>query len=708
MARKKVSQKDQVLQQMGEDPTPPKEKKQQPLYKIIGPKVPVSKAFGKAIETRKQAALMATELVREARNEAYRYYNHNQTKDAVARRSGSGDVRFRSGDSNENVVYSNVSTMVPAIYSKNPDIAFTTEQDEDKEFVAVLTKAVNAIIKLPPPLGISLKPRAKKAVLHAELANLGVLKLDWVDKDDSREEAQEEMERLYKELAEAKNSQQIKAIEGKMLALEAQMEWRDPSGFKLNNLIPSNIIIDPCAENEDGSDANWMLEECYLSTDFLNQRYTDGKTDEDGGKLIYHPTHKVKFDGEGARDDSLGLVIEALATGTDEGKDHTDEERLSYVYQNMTKCWYYWDKITRRIYLYADNDWSWPIWVWEDELKTTRFFPYHLMIFSPSTGGVESPGEVSYYLDQQDELNKINAELVRIRRLAFTIMVYNNTKIKPDDARKVANYLKTGKGLNILGIEVPEGQSIKDVLETIVPPSLNYESLFNKEPIYKAIERIGSVNETVRGGQFKTNTPARVAEQYANAAAIRITNRTDAIEDCIGELAWTIAELLVSKASKDYIKTLIGEKNMEHWESMSVAELNARCSVEVAAGSSEKPTSARKKEQAIEIAQAVGQFAQAAPGASLRIILKMFKKAFPDMDITDEDWEAIYQEIQQRTQAEQQSASGEEPTSEGQAIEDQLNQLPDEVKRQALEQIQAGADPREVIAPLIEEIQNAA
>lgn len=701
---------DDVLGQMGEDIEAPKDKKPEPMFKIIGAsKIPVSKAFGRNVERRKDASLKAYEMVRDAINEVYRYYNHNQVKDDISSR---GDIaaKFRQGDGSENIVYANVSTLVPATYSKNPEVAFSTEQDEDKPFVEVLGKAVNAILNKKAPLGINLKPRAKKAVLHAELANMGVLKLEYIRKDDSREEAQAEMEALYKQMEDAKDQGEVQEIEGMMMALESQMEWREPSGLKLSTVIPLNLIVDPFAENEDGTDANWMLEKCFLPTDYINARFTnpDGDKDCKERKLIYKPSHKVKLEGPGSREDALGLVLEQVQAGETSKEEHSDEERLSYIYQNMTMCWWYWDKTTRRIYLFADNDFTWPIWVWEDDIKTSRFFPYFLIAFSPSTGGAVSPSEVSYYLDQQDELNKINKEIVRMRRLAFSVLMYNKNKITPGDAQKVINYLKTGEGEIALGVDVPDGQVIKDCVETIVPPSMNFEQLFNKQDIYRAVGQIGSASDVLKGQQFKTNTTNKAIETYTSAAKLRLDNRTDCIEDCIADLAWTIGEILVSNYSDQQIAGLVGEKKAKDWQPKSIEELNATCSVIVAAGSSEKPTSDRKKEQAIKVAQAVGQFAKGAPVSSMMIVIKMLQKAFPELDVTDEDWARIIQEMQMMGQ--QQAQAEGQPNGEDKSKEDiksKLNNLPPETKAQVLKQVNAGVSPQQALAPHIKEAQNA-
>ena len=708
MATKKKETEDSILATMGAPPDVKKEK-EIPAWQAIGnAAIRVSKAFGRNVERRKQAAVTAMEVVRQAWDECYRYYNHNQVRDDVFKTQRQSST-FRQGDSYENLVFANTSVMIPAIYSRNPDVKFSTDQDEDKEFVEILSKAVNALFNKKQPRGVNLKPRMKKAALHAELTNLGIIKLDFITKDNSIEQAQTDVQGIFDKLEKAKDIKEVKELEGQLQALETNMEWMEPGGFKLKCVLPTNLIIDPCAENEDGTDANWMLEETYFATDYLNARFT--KKAEKGGDervLLYKPTHKIKTEGMGSREDALGLVLEAIEEGVEAKVSHTDEQRQSYIYQNMTKCWYYWDKSTRKIFLFADNDWSWPVWAWDDDLGLSRFFPYYLIQFYPATGGIVSPGETSFYLDQQDEINQINAETRKIRRLVFNVLVYNSNKLKPDDAKKIANYLKTGVGENILGINIDEGLSIKDAMETLAPPSINYEALFNKQPVYNAIDRLSSVNDALRGAQLKTNTTEDAVQAYLSSAQLRVSNRTDAIEAAVEDIAWSMAEIMVSRFSSEDVAGLIGEQKVGLWKNMTVAELNANYAVKVAAGSSEKPTSIFKKKEAVQIAQSLGQFARAAPGSTLRVVLKLMASAFPEIQITEQDWASIAQEIQANltrgvSTGEGSEHQGGQPAPEaGADMRAKLESLPPEEKQKILQQVRSGADPRQALAPYME------
>ena len=103
-----------------------------PSYKILGDsKIPVSKATGKVWKSRVSQSMKATEGVREAWSEAIRYYENDQLGHRQGQENASGNtIGNRKLNNNitetENVVFANVTTMVPALYARNPEAEFTS------------------------------------------------------------------------------------------------------------------------------------------------------------------------------------------------------------------------------------------------------------------------------------------------------------------------------------------------------------------------------------------------------------------------------------------------------------------------------------------------------------------------------------------------------------------------------------------------------
>jgi len=532
-------------------------------------------------------------------------------------------------------------------------------------------------------------------------------------------------------LAKVKTQKEVEDLYGQLEALEQNMEVLIPSGPSLQNVMPHKIIIDPHAEQPDGMDAQWMIEEVSIPTAALIARFTKKLADDDGddselakGKkfrrgLVYKPTHEAVFAQDaGARDDGLGMVLKMIDGGAAMlgGECGVDDVRKAYINMYHTQCYLVWDKATRRIMLFHKDDWTWPIWVWDDPLLITRFFPYFVIGFSMSTGGTICVGETAYYLDQQDEINEINRQVGRIRRTLFNYFYYNADNVTKDEAEKFVRGLR-GDGvdqLNILGVRAGE-RPIKDMIEAFVPPAIEHEAFFNKEPTIQAINRITNTSDALRGVQFKTNTNEAAVNTYQDALRLSIGAKVDIVEDAVSDLALAVAEVAVQKYDQQMVEDLVGKELAKGWKNMTVQQFRTSYSVNIVSGSMEKPNSVFKKKEAVEIAQAVGQFATAAPGATLKVMLRVLEQAFTEVSIKPEDWDTIDAEIAAKAQAEaaQPPGAGGQaggPQGQGQppaedAIMQQAMNLPPEVKARIMAMQKQGASPQELLQFIQQQVQ---
>lgn len=712
MARNAEAMQEDVFSNLDEKLPTPATEAPAPLYRVIGANaIKVSKSFGPMWQTKIRAAVAAYQVTRDAWEECFKYVNMHHGKEMQTPKGN-----FRRGDGSENVIYANLQTVLPAIYSKNPDITVATTDEEDQDFSETAQTLLTQLCRRPNWPGLNLKPKAKKAAMMAELTNFGVLKLEWIQKQDSREEAQKQLNKLYDDLENAKTQPEIEAVYGKLESLESLIELFERMGPKLSTVLPQDLIPDPNASEPDGSDGNWVAEHCWFNTEFLRAQYTE-KDEVDGKQTvsIANPTHMISLTSEkGTKMDGLSLLLDAIDSVPSEPTSHLEEEQRGYKLRYMTECYLLWDKTTRRVYLFQKNDMSWPLWAWEDPFKLSRFFPYFYMQFNLGTGSVITPGQVSYYLDQQDNINQINRQVARIRRTVFNYFFYNSNVIDKTTAEALVKALRGESEVDAppTGVKIDPEVKFKDVFEALLPPSADYEALFNKKNDYEAIDRLGGVSDALRGTQFKTNTNEDAVQSYMEAVKLRIGAKIDCVEDTIAQLAWALLEMAVQFADEEFVTGVVGKTLAAAWRQMPVEVLNATYSCEVVAGSIEKPTSVFKKKEAIQVAQAIGQFANAAPGATLKILLKVLEQAFTEVVIKKADWAALDQEIsvmQQKgisTGASPNGAAapgGPQGGGGGQGggdIQAQLANLPQEVKSHVLMMKQKGAPEAEIIAYL--------
>jgi hypothetical protein len=703
----------------------PKNKKEAevPAYQVYpDSKIPVTKAYGSLCRTMIDSALKANELIHDAWEQCFAYYNNHQVK-----LSESSKGVFARGDVTENIVYSNINVMLPAVYGRDPDIAVNTTDKEDEKFAECAHNLLNALLKGKDRLNC--KPKVKKAVGVALMTNFGVLKLDYVLKSNSTDSVMEELMEVTKEIEKAKTPKALESAYGKLAAIESVANVFEPGGPSLKNVMAKNLVVDPIAEMPDGTDAGWMAERAYIPTNFLKHKFTRKDEDENCWYYIFKPSHKAVFTtGSGnTKDDAYGLVLETLSG---ESSYQENEEVGGYRSLYYTECWLFWDKATRRTALFAADDWTYPLWIWDNYTKTTRFFPYFIIGFGLSTGQTVTVGEVSYYLDQQDEINQINRQVSRIRNSIFNFFFYNSHKISQVDAEILMQAVKRGfvDEQSVIGVKVPEGSKISDVFEALVPPSLNYEALFNKEPTISSINRISNTSDAIRGTQFKTNTNEAAVQSYQDSARMSVGAKIEVVEDVMSDLCKALLEQCVQNMGQLEVEGLVGSKIAEGWANMTLAEYNKRFALDIVPGTSEKPNSVFKKKEAVQVAQAIGQFASAAPMTSMKVALRVLEQAFTEVVIKPEDWDLMEQEMQANmargnstgAQAPPQPGQNQPPPSGGPAgaqgagaqgagaqgagaqIPPELANLPPAVKQQ-VEQMHAQGAPPQAIAQFLQE-----
>jgi hypothetical protein len=325
------------------------------------------------------------------------------------------------------------------------------------------------------------------------------------------------------------------------------------------------------------------------------------------------------------------------------------EDTRSYRRAQRTFVWNVWDKTTRRILMYAENDWKYPVWVWDDPYGLDDFYMQFPLAFHTDPEDIYARGEVSYYLDQQDELNLINSQISRMRWRVSNQIVVNKRAVS--DEASIQSLIKPTPGDEICTIDIPEGMKIGDVLSTPPVPSVEYQQLFDKRNLLEAIDRVSGVSAVLRNVEFKTNTTNRAIDTYESSTQQRLDEKIDAIEELIGRVGYAILCTCLQFMTQEEVAKLIGVQEAQNWPpNLSARDAQDSYSLTVTGGSSLKPTSKTRKAQAREIGQVLGQFGANNPLA-FYVVLKLFSRAYSDeLDIDPQDWALIVGAIEQQLQ----------------------------------------------------------
>jgi hypothetical protein len=186
----------------------------------------------------------------------------------------------------------------------------------------------------------------------------------------------------------------------------------------------------------------------------------------------------------------------------------------------------------------------------------------------------------------------------------------------------------------------------------------------------------------------------------------------DAIEDSVGTVLWLTAQMCLQFMSKDDVAVILGDKLAADWEQLDAKAIRRLFTPRVVGGSTLKPTSRAKKEQALQISQIIGQFTRATPIAAV-VALKVLSQAFDNVVVSREDWELIYKGIMKESsgpspEEQQQQSEDQQGAQQGQDRKQQMMIEMMKAKQQAAQGAQQGAGGGAGGGPQIPQIDDIA
>lgn len=627
-----------------------------PIYKMDPrSKIPVSKYEGKAWEAKVKAGKRVIDPLLQVWAEAERYYNNIQAdhrKDTGGDKAGNAGYskdRRESFSITENHVYATVNAVIPSVYAKNPDCEVTMFDRKNQKLGNMLETLADRLAAMKAAPGFNLKAKVRKAIVRCEITNEAWVLVGYTKKDQGADAARKDIQEIGEKLINAKTQEEINELEGQLMALEESVDLLDPAGPFVKSIPNKDVIVDPASMEDDFSDANFKA--CYMMmpTNYLNAKYRE--KDKDGNYVsAYKATHVVDVMDKGNGDATQREVdnFKMLTDTQDDPKDYGYDDKRAYERAKRTKVCYIFDKVKRRFYMYADNDWTWPIWVLDDPYQLPEFYPLKRLQYHTDPTKNRTKGEVSNYLDQQDSINTIEDELQRSRRVLRDKSIFNSDKL---DARTVED-LMSNPNKKYVGVKLDDNQKVSDLISPPPLPNLEHPHLWDKSSAKAAITMVSGVGEALKGEQFKTNTTNKAIEEYSSITSVRLDEKRDAVEDFVGEIMYAVIFLCLRFMDKETVGMIVGSDYAEivdQWQNMEASEVRKLLSCSVAGGSSQKPTSAAKKAEAMQIGQILGQFASASPMV-LVVVLEIFEKSFDGVVMTAPMWAELKQSIMMQLQ----------------------------------------------------------
>ena len=158
-----------------------------------------------------------------------------------------------------------------------------------------------------------------------------------------------DIQTIAEKLEKAKNPKDIEKLEGQLTALNEMIDMSESSSCYIQHILPTDLFIDPTAQEQDGSDAKWIMERTLLPTEWLKAKYGFDVNDE---------IHSVYKNDQ---------VLKLSETNTDEDMTSIDSDNFddkfgydtieNYRKSQLSECYWVWDKVKRRVYLYSSANW---------------------------------------------------------------------------------------------------------------------------------------------------------------------------------------------------------------------------------------------------------------------------------------------------------------------------------------------------------------
>jgi len=596
--------------------------------------VPIPPSLGERFKEEYDAAKKVFKPFHDDWKEAYKAYNE----------TGSVASYETNGYAEENFVRRVVQSLYEQTYMQDPTAEFTTHNPEFAEFAGDMKYIVEAMIKKAGNYGLNLRMYVQQQIIQAHLTNFGIIRLGNTPQAGSREDVIKVYNKVKDVLIarRADNPSEIAHMYELLNKLGNELQSRRPTGLFLRNTDPFMFLVDTKATKDDLSDTTMTFELEYVKEGYIQSEYLTYNTETSCWYFRYDGNVQYQTLGDSGtvtnKDRKVQLENDILATMSDEQKEATTKDAVL--------CVRVFDKVTRLECLYIHGKWDTPLWVWEDTMQLSRFFPYFLLAFSPAVNGMVRRSEASYYIPHQRTINRENQQWEIVRASSFTTIVYDAQNI---DKQEVDNLIKEAmkptKQLRAIGVKMrgPEGDLSK-ALAPFVLPIAQMGDLLNNQRSRMQIDSAIRLNVASRGQEFKTNTTNQAIEQYSQQQQAQIGAVVDQVESATQQLLWAISEVVVSAYPKDLVTRLVGQQRAATFKNMTVDEFNTDFALELEAGSTEKANSMNKKAESLQIIQMLGQFGTAAPITIITIVSNLLRKIFSRNLVTDQDLETLKQE----------------------------------------------------------------
>ena len=479
-----------------------------------------------------------------------------------------------------NLAYSNIATVLPRVYAKNPDISFSPREGvppKKYELVKQFAKT-GELITRQQLLDAGLKRRAKTMVRSSMVTCIGWWKVAWQETKradpilvNRANDIQDNLERIKTLSSQVKDDQSVdseaeqKELEDQLQALQQAPEVTLARGIVIDPVLSEDILI--LDRTIRGADE-------YVRAAKIAHRVW--MTCEDYYDAFGYKPKKAKIYSK----------IGAEAGGGSNKPDKADHE--------MVCTFEVWDKSANTVYTLCDGEEGYCRPPFVPQSLGERWYPFFALQFNPVDGEFYGLSDVELLDKLVAEYNKTRDDLAKHRAENLPVRVAKKGgNLTEEDGQKIQDR-QSGDLIWVNGVP---GQPLRDDLAELpgIPIDINnYDTM----PIRYDMETLIGGGDAARGSITKAKT-ATEAEIMAQSLQSRTAERQDALEDMLADVSKYVFEICLLEMTLDDAIKVAGPGAV--WPTMSREEAYGLVSVEIKAGSTGKPNKLQEQDRWLEM-----------------------------------------------------------------------------------------------------------
>lgn len=500
-----------------------------------------------------------------------------------------------------NLTFAHIQTAVPNTYAKNPDVSVTPSDAVPREQLKAYKKLAKVCEKLLKRRFIrdgKIKRRARAMLRSAFTTGDGWLKVVFIDTpptqnpvsaaapDDETDNAKR-VQALQADLANCTDEEKRKTIEAEIeqqtKALTEGRELPPLRAVAIDKVRSEDIVIlDPTINEFDDYDQASAIAQCIW---FTKEDY-----EAEFGAINWEDTNAdLPTLWSSTVDDNGQRVYRSRGgSGSSDGRaEKPSEGEHCYI-----RVWEIWHRTAKTIYTWADGRKDWCREPAPPKYFGERFYGFFRLGFNAIDGMVNAISDVALLEELQDEYNTTRTNFAEHRKESLPVRLMRKAGNLSDEDIRAIQARKLG---DIVLVGGKPGKPLQEDLFEF--PSIKIDPMvYDTTPIRTDMEMVVGRQDAEVGAvqKAKTATEASIMAQGSNT---RSGFKNDTMEDLLTEMCEYVLQIFFQAYTPQEVAKVAGPDALEVWPQLNIKEAFDFLSVDIIAGSMQKPNAQMELEK---------------------------------------------------------------------------------------------------------------